>query len=367
MFNSNLLLKLFLLSSSSICTFYSVTSYAFPENVRHGYTNCTTCHISPNGGGLLTSYSRELSKEMMSSWGFEGEGRFGYKFVTLPEWLSIGGDVRALQYIQSTPSEYSGRWIWMQLDAEIGLKWNQWTVVGTFGEIQETLGSRRHYILYQPTENLSLRAGRFFSAYGINIPEHTILTRILLGYDEGSETYNFETAWIDETKNFFITGILGRPDQPSLNREKGGTILGNLTLADHYKIGLQYYYGSNSTRTRQMGGLHGILGFTPHFYLLTELDLQASALTATSSLTWGMINYQKLGYEITQGLHFYLTQEMSKLDFNNSQNQVQRYGLGMQWLPRPHFELNFTWLKQMDTARFNIYTDQLWLLFHYYL
>ena len=51
---------------------------AFPEMVRHGYTNCTACHVAANGGGILTPYGSTLSEEVLSTWHFEGEGSFLY-------------------------------------------------------------------------------------------------------------------------------------------------------------------------------------------------------------------------------------------------------------------------------------------------
>src|SRR3954452_12614673 len=44
----------------------SPAGWAFPENVRHGYTNCVSCHVNPNGQGLLNPYGRQLSKAMQS-------------------------------------------------------------------------------------------------------------------------------------------------------------------------------------------------------------------------------------------------------------------------------------------------------------
>ncbi|MEQ1666480.1 MAG: hypothetical protein ABL927_14015, partial [Bdellovibrionales bacterium] len=46
--------------------FYAASSFAFPEMIRHGYVNCTACHISPGGGGALTQYGRKLSRELLS-------------------------------------------------------------------------------------------------------------------------------------------------------------------------------------------------------------------------------------------------------------------------------------------------------------
>ena len=39
---------------------------AFPEMVRYGYVNCTSCHVSLSGGGLLTDYGREIAREKLA-------------------------------------------------------------------------------------------------------------------------------------------------------------------------------------------------------------------------------------------------------------------------------------------------------------
>src|SRR6185437_3022708 len=77
-------------------------AHAYPELVRYGYANCTSCHVSPSGGGTLTQYGRELSREVLSTWGFEGEERPAY-FINSPEWLNLGGDYRSVYTYQNTP------------------------------------------------------------------------------------------------------------------------------------------------------------------------------------------------------------------------------------------------------------------------
>ena len=46
---------------------------AFPGSVRWGYANCSTCHFNVAGGGILTPYGRQLSRELLSTWGGERE------------------------------------------------------------------------------------------------------------------------------------------------------------------------------------------------------------------------------------------------------------------------------------------------------
>ena len=62
---------------------FSLRSYGYPEMVRHGYANCTACHVSPNGGGILTPYGRSLSQELLSTWGAKNESDFMYGFMKL--------------------------------------------------------------------------------------------------------------------------------------------------------------------------------------------------------------------------------------------------------------------------------------------
>ena len=71
--------------------------------VRFGYSNCITCHVSPSGGGVLNQYGRELSKEILSTWGAKGEQYFSYGIVKLPQSVNLQAFVRALQYRRDTP------------------------------------------------------------------------------------------------------------------------------------------------------------------------------------------------------------------------------------------------------------------------
>ena len=66
-----LLIKQF--CAALILTFVSGAAQAFPDMIRHGYTNCTACHVSPSGGGVLNAYGRSLSKELISTWSGKNE------------------------------------------------------------------------------------------------------------------------------------------------------------------------------------------------------------------------------------------------------------------------------------------------------
>ena len=322
----------------------------------------------------MTEYGRQLSKEILSTKGNDGESDFAYGAVKLPPWLNMGGDFRTLGFYENTSTFEKGRFFQMQTDLETSMTYQKIQVTGTLG-YQDTppgqpgidhLISRRHFVGYRPTDELSFRGGRFMPAYGINTPDHVISTKRGLGWDEGSETYNVEAAWIGERFNIFGTGIFGRPDSPSLNREKGAALTVSSSLGDTYKVGASYFNGTSNIANRQVVGPWGILGFSPHFFLLTELDYQASDPNAASQPTQrGIVNYQRLDYEFFQGFHGYLTQELSRLDFTNSDGLNKTYGLGIQSFPRPHLEVNLS-IQLQSMATVPGYNDIAVIMLHFY-
>ena len=348
--------------------------------VRHGYTNCTACHISPSGGGVLTEYGRELSRAILSHWGTENEieSSFAYKIIKQPEWLNLIGLYRNLYAYQNTPFISQGMYIFMQNDIEGAANTanHEWYFDLSLGyenkptdlSAWDHVISRRNYINYRPTEQLSFRAGRFYPDYGILTPDHVIPIKRDLGWDEGQESYNLEAAWLGEKVNLFATVVLGRPDQPSLNRETGFALSPSVVLGDNYKVGISYFNGNGPTTNRNVAGPWAILGFTHRFFLLSEFDFQEQASKSGSFTTQhGAVDYQRLDYEVIQGFHVYLTQDFSQLNFHDFQTLHNSFGVGTQIFPRPHFEVNLSWQKLRAIPVANSYTDFAWVMFNFYL
>lgn len=344
-------------------------SWAFPEMIRKGYSSCIHCHVSPTGGGVLNDHGREIIAPLLSWQASEGEARFAYGFFDLPKRLNLGGDIRIIQTRLSSPQVQETRFILMQADLETAVHYKRFTADATLGVDSHLFPvSRRHYLIYYMEKEWAIRAGRFMPAYGINTPDHTIVTQRGLGWDTGSETYNVETSWIDESLSLYGTLILGRPDSSDLNRESGASLSSSSYFHESYKIGLSYFYGSRNTSTRHVSGLFGILGFTPEFFLLSEWDLQMLApksMGATSRL--GFVDYQKLDYEFLQGFHVYLSQQFRRLDFGSSQSAWEAYSLGSQIFPRPHFEIDLQWQKQRSFSGDQKFSDLIWMILHFYL
>jgi hypothetical protein len=354
-----------------LCLSLGVSSWvqAFPELVRHGYANCITCHQSPSGGGLLTPYGRSLSAKILSTWNREGEEQFLYGVVKPPEWLTLGGDIRTLQLYQNRVSRKSAEFIFMQADAEAGATMGKVSLVATAGV--DHAGdpiSRRHYVNYRPTDEISFRAGRFLPAFGINTENHTLATKRGLGRDQSTETYNVEAAYITTNYDVFLTGIFGRPDNTQLGAETGISLSSSVFVGNRYKMGVSYLFGSRATASRHLAGPYFILGFSPHFFLLADSAIQwFSPKNSGGPSTTGFVDNLRLDYEPLQGLHVYLIQEYAKADFSSTRSVRDAYGIGVQWFPRSHIEINTLYQKQRIGGNGAPFADFVFTMLHYYL
>jgi hypothetical protein len=346
---------------------------AFPEMIRHGYGSCTACHIAPNGGGVLSKYGRTLSHEALSHWTFEGDEAFGYGLVKLPEWLDLQGEFRSLEMVRTQAVTNKSRFILMQADLEASAKYKDFGAVATFGysddfvpqKFVDGLLSRRHWLSYSPVEGLSFRAGRFYPAFGVNFPDHVVATRRGLGFDERMESYNVEASWQSDPWEAFATAVLGRPDKPDYDREKGVALQGAYYFAERFKIGLSYYYGSNSVGHRHLAGPYALLGFTKQLYLVTEADYTNTASAFGGPAANGLAEYARLGYEFLQGFHVFVTQELLQADLSAAVTRSTVYGAGLQLFPFTHTELQAVYQKRGSYGAAD--DDWLFFLFHFYL
>jgi hypothetical protein len=367
---------------SALAVLAPVRAHAFVEMVRHGYVNCATCHISPGGGGVLTQYGRALSAEVLSTWGASANGgeelpreaAFAYRVIPEPEGVSLGGDFRSVYVYRDTPALRSGEYRFMQADLEVAV------VAGSFGfdqssgyqELEENhYVSRRHYLWWDPSPALRLRAGRFLPSYGLNIPDHLAPTRRDLGWDEsrpyGAELYAIEAAWVTPQRSLFGSVFLGRPGEaPGVEPERGVILTPSQAIGESHKVGLSFLQGWRPGGvSRTAFGPWAALGFTPRLYLLSEFDLQRMP-DAGAAGGWGGVNWQKLGWEPVQGWHVFATQELSRPRFADPGRVSEAYALGTQWYPRPHFEFQLTWQKRRDSAQLAGFYDLAWLLLHFY-
>ena len=370
---------------------------AYPEMVRAGYTNCTSCHVSPAGGGILTDYGRNLSSEVLSTWGNEKEAQLGHGLLGmkgeagngllelfdgsgsgkgaeakdhLDQWLGIGGDIRSVQTYVNDDKATAGRFIWMQAMVDVAYRIQKWTAeisVGQFsfdGKSKWQPYAQRAYLMRQINDENSVRVGRAIPQFGLNIPDHISPTRQALGFGFGEERNLAEWNYIGENWN----AVVGASEGPEklIAQEQSVYLQVQRAFAEHYKVGLSGWAGRSQHYTRQLVAAHGMFGFTPHFYLLAEEDVQMKQ-TDGANAQQGYFGYYKLGYEFYKGMHILALFDHSQSDESNTKTFTRHWGPGFAFYPRPHFEISGAWTRQLMKSASDKESDYAYITLHYYL
>lgn len=298
---------------------------AFPElAMKHGYPSCGSCHVSNSGGGALTPYGRGLSEEILSTWHYEGEGNVGHYNYEQLQWLAIGGDARYVNV--KSGNKYS--FIQMQRDIEIAVGARGFWIGGSYGKYNlEKNESRKHYLIFNPNENMSFKLGKFQPAYGINFPDHTIFSRGKLGMGQGFESYNAELSFRNDYGEMFCTGLIddeGKHDNGILSKLTG-------FFTKNFQAGISYMFLAKGIEENSVryGGFSQF-AYDKWLYLATDINEELHQGSKPKLFT-----YSKISLEVYKGINAYYENNYAK----NGLQSERSNGLGFDFFPRPHIEL----------------------------
>lgn len=351
------------------------TAFAFPETITHGYQNCMACHISPTGGGALNAYGRSLSLELMSDFGSESETKIGHGLIPdSPEWLIAGGDFRWIQTHVNNDEVIENRFFRMQTQIELGArKDNTWFSVSgrqvsgppDTKDLDKT--KLAGYQLGYQYENWIFRLGLLRIPFGWMNANHTLITERPLGFDQGKESESLEAMYVAEKWDILLSAGQGNPNETDTNKkEKIQTATASWAITESSKLGASVLNGKMGTRDRLLTGVFGITPITEKTAYMAELNYQ-TARTEGQAARNGWYGYQELIFYPTKGLKTYFQTQYLLADIGNPGTQYDSHGIGARWMPRPHFVFEAFGAKQRNRSLNEHYTDQAWVLLHYYL
>lgn len=353
---------------------------AEPKYLSKQYTRCTTCHISPTGGGLLSAYGRSLSHRELSTTGAvptpAGEpepqpGEEAFLWNALRDALGpvqLGVNLRPSHLRYDIAGFSSDRNLLMTADVQAAVKVNDWVFFGQVGrELDEgrfTLDSSEYWAGRQPDEGIGFRAGRFMPAYGVRFADHTSYNRVYLGLEQYDQILGVE---VSHSRGRYLTQVaVGGRAEPLFDDDgreafmTTGRVQADLG-AKTTLVGSALFRAESDVEP-QSGAAGAALGFAPMSRLSTWT--QVDGVFADGQPTSYVLT-NETAFEVYRGLWAVVTPQ-ARVGGGSAIPDVLRFGVGAVFLPRTHFNVNVHYYR--DRNKTSEITAQILLLqLHLYL
>jgi hypothetical protein len=276
------------------------SAWALPTMVRLGYTNCVSCHIAPQGGGLLNSYGRGIDQAQSY-----GAGEYKPSNSALTHLITAGGrmrqDMRLVSQEAASSTSTTGPWatlmrnrVFYRNATELGKGFRASAVVMVETRAQPrpkkiydpaqvpgsvTLSSAM--LQYRPKEGFEVAAGRDLLPTGVYVADLGTLLR------SRNDAGLYDTP--TQVKLFFwgkryqvIPFAFGPSGQSGSRREAGGGGVAEFDVLGSGKtiFGITGLRGSTTLSDRGMLGGYTRLGFG-RWGILAEHDVTDRTMNAT--------------------------------------------------------------------------------------
>jgi hypothetical protein len=240
---------------------------AYPQFQLARDQTCTSCHISPDGAGLLNENGRSVAETI--SWkGMNPD--FMYGKVSTPDWLELGGDLRgAAGFVD--PGFASAAAYPMQVDMSGHAETHGFSanaVVGFRSYNGEAtplhvIWPREHYVMWQqhPGENegLYIRAGHLMPTYGLRLAEHVVYTQRFGGKPLFHEAYALAASYVRAAYEVHATGFVHDPYGEPAEKGDGAALYAELRIGERAAVGVEGKLSSATDVTAKFGGVTGKL------------------------------------------------------------------------------------------------------------
>jgi len=242
-------------------------AHAYPQFQLVKDQTCSSCHLSPAGGGLL-SENGMATAENISQFGMAPE--FFYNKLPLPKWLELGGELRgaggyddagitkgAIVFPMQAELYAAATFDAFSLHVTAGLRDPQYVVPNSY-DPATLFASREHWVQWQqkPGETgLFVRVGRFMPVYGLRFAEHPDYDRRYGGTPLYGETYAAAVEYLDPKWEVHATGFIVDPLFDSSEKGNGGTVYAEARLTDTTLVGVESKLDSTPDDRKIYGGV----------------------------------------------------------------------------------------------------------------
>src|SRR5262249_30381917 len=239
--------------------------WAHPYMIRLGYSTCATCHVSPQGGGLLTVYGQGVEGALsLRTHEYETrEDQEGPRVLYDIRALAVGNWTSA-----APPSSFQALFLGsVKASAHQRLTYtvsvtNPTLTTATGGGGAATVDAPTLVWQYRPVDGFELMVGRDALPAGVQSPDP--LTFIRTSTDPGSSAYPTQIKAFWWNKRLQVTPYAFGPagNEAAENHEwGGGGVAGVAGWKQRAVIGVSNVEARGSTFDRRSVGMYTRLGF----------------------------------------------------------------------------------------------------------
>jgi hypothetical protein len=288
------------LSVTLLAALTATTGWSLPTMIRLGYPNCVSCHITPQGGGLLNSYGRGI--DQAQSW---TGGEYKATESGLIRDLSWNGRIQQdLRFTSQEVASASTNRPWASLMRNRFFYRNA-TELGKGFRISTTLTAETHgaprpdksydrnivpgvamvssaLLQYRPKEGFEVAAGRDLLPTGVYVPDLGMLVRSRNSAGYYDTPTQLKLYWWGKRYQL-IPYIFGPSGHEAVgHREFGGGGLAEFDLRGNQKtvVGVNFLRASAAQTDRRLLGVYTRLGFG-RWGIFAEHDITARTVHAT--------------------------------------------------------------------------------------
>lgn len=334
------------------CAVVQVTpALAAPTMIRLGYADCAACHVSPQGGGLLTSYGRGVdvaqsarAREIPPSDADTRRYLYDVRFVI------VGQDARALSSHTNTMSST------FQVQLRNSLRLNDKNrLTYTFGFAGATLptsttqtGGTVDLVVpkaiweFRPKDGIELSVGREELPTGLGLPDPQAYLR--KGTDPGNTVYPTQVKAFIYTHRLQLAPFVfgpGGDEDPRLQQYGVGTLAGVDVWKHRAIVGVSLIDSRSDAFDRRSVGAYTRLGFG-RWGIMAQHELTGRSSTAANPLTTQYISgHTQVFFAAKEWLVTSLGAEELAVD-GITQSRAYRLAPGVQLRASENLTVSFT-------------------------
>jgi hypothetical protein len=265
---------------------------AYPNMIRLHYPTCVSCHVSPQGGGVLNKYGKGIDFALTLR-ADEPEGAERQQEGDVFRFLY---DTRATMGVDRDPKGETEYGLNTSFRTAVGNEKNQ--VVYAFAVRSPTLartrrtgaasmGMSRLYWMYQPTKGLAFVVGRDDLPTGLGSGGMTSFARRVNNPNVSSAPTQVKAFWWNNRWQIatYAYGPDGLETAPQYEGRGVGGVAGLTLWKDRAVVGLTARVSKADAFDRQNAGMFIRLGLTEQLGVLAEHDITRRELNTGIRLT----------------------------------------------------------------------------------